>query len=191
MIMDDFADQTLALRIRAERRARRWPLERLAEASGVSRAMISKIERGEASPTAATLARLANGFGISLASLFAEAAPGGGPLSRRAGQREWTDPASGYRRRHVSPPAAAGHAEIVEVSFPAGARAVFDNAVAVPGLAQQVLVLDGSIRVAAGDMAADLEAGDCLFMPLDRPVTFGNGGAGPARYLVILSRRPA
>ncbi len=67
-------ESTLPHRIKAGRSARGWTLDQFAAASGVSRAMISKIERGEVSPTAAILARLAAGLGVSLASLFAEEA---------------------------------------------------------------------------------------------------------------------
>jgi transcriptional regulator with XRE-family HTH domain len=185
----DPASAALAARLLAERRARGWSLEKLAGESGVSRAMISRIERGEASPTANVLARIANGLGVSLASLFSDVSPDAGPLSRRVAQPLWTDPETGYRRRNVSPGGAAGHAEIVEVTFPAGARVVFDNATTVHGLGQQVMVLEGTMRLTAAGEPSVLEAGDCLFMPLDRPVIFANTGITTARYLVILSRK--
>ena len=56
----------LAQRLKAEREARNWSLAELAERSGVSKAMISKIERDEVSPTAALLGRLSGAFGLSL-----------------------------------------------------------------------------------------------------------------------------
>ena len=54
----DHIDSTIAARVRGERAARRWSLDDLAERASVSKAMISKIERAEASPTAALLGRL-------------------------------------------------------------------------------------------------------------------------------------
>jgi transcriptional regulator with XRE-family HTH domain len=62
-------------RLRAERHARSWPIERLAAASGVSRAMISKIERGESSPTAVVLGKLSAALGLSVSELLAPASP--------------------------------------------------------------------------------------------------------------------
>ncbi|MGP9819122.1 helix-turn-helix domain-containing protein [Salinarimonas sp. NSM] len=186
---------TLPDRIRAARRARRMTLEALAEASGVSRAALSKIERGEASPTAALLARLAAGLGTSVASLFAEPGDageaGGAPLGRAADQPAWTDPQSGYVRRNVSPSAARGAAEIVDVTFPPGGRVVLDNALGFHGLAQQVWVIEGVIDLTIGEETTRLEAGDCLFMRLDAPIAFHNPGETPARYAVVLSRLPA
>ncbi|WP_372422686.1 helix-turn-helix domain-containing protein [Salinarimonas chemoclinalis] len=186
---------TLPDRIRAARRARNMTLEALAEASGVSRAALSKIERGEASPTAALLARIAAGLGTSVASLFSDGGEngeaGGAPLSRAGDQPAWTDPQSGYVRRNVSPPSARGAAEIVDVTFPPGGRVVLDNALGFHGLAQQVWLIEGRLDLTVGEETTRLEAGDCLFMRLDAPIAFLNPGETPARYAVVLSRLPA
>src|SRR3712207_8525832 len=103
--MDDLADigAHLAARLRGLRTDRGLSLDALAERAGVSRSMISLVERGESSPTAAVLNRLATGLGVTLASLFAEEpSAGSSPLSRRADQRAWRDPESGYLRRTLS-----------------------------------------------------------------------------------------
>ena len=96
----------IAERVRELRAARRLSLDALATDSGVSRSMISLIERGESSPTAVLLEKLASGLGVTLASLSdtLPAATGGRnePLVRRKDQPQWQDPASGYRRRNVS-----------------------------------------------------------------------------------------
>jgi quercetin dioxygenase-like cupin family protein/DNA-binding XRE family transcriptional regulator len=63
-------------RLRAERHGRGWPIERLAAASGVSRAMISKIERGESSPTAVVLGKLSAALELSVSELLAPASSG-------------------------------------------------------------------------------------------------------------------
>ena len=82
-------NQRIAGRVRELRAARGLSLDALAGRSGVSRSMISLIERGESSPTAVVLEKLAAGLGVTLASLFdapAAAAPARvGPLARRAG----------------------------------------------------------------------------------------------------------
>src|SRR2546423_1439365 len=99
-------NQRIAQRVRELRAAQGLSLDALASKSGVSRSMISLIERGESSPTAVVLEKLAAGFGVTLASLFdAPAAAQGptGPVARREEQPQWKDPASGYLRRNVSP----------------------------------------------------------------------------------------
>ncbi|WP_404288858.1 helix-turn-helix domain-containing protein [Microvirga sp. RSM25] len=93
----------LATRLRDLRTESGMTLDGLSERTGVSRSMISLIERGESSPTAAVLDKLAAGLGVTLASLFAEKdSNGASPLARRADQRVWRDPDSGYMRRNLS-----------------------------------------------------------------------------------------
>ena len=101
-------NQRIADRVRELRASRALSLDALAGKSGVSRSMISLIERGESSPTAVVLEKLAGGLGVTLASLFDASAGAAqtpsGPVARREDQPLWQDPGSGYRRRNVSPP---------------------------------------------------------------------------------------
>ena len=112
-------DSRIAMRVRQLRAESGLALEALAGRSGVSRSMISLIERGESSPTAVLLERLAAGLGVPLASLFDAPSAPADPLSRRKDQAEWRDPGSGYVRRNVSPGGFPSPIHIVEVLFPA------------------------------------------------------------------------
>src|SRR6476660_4893793 len=100
-------NQRIASRVRELRATNRLSLDALAGKSGVSRSMISLIERGECSPTAVVLEKLAAGLGVTLPSMFvapsAVRQPLNGPVARRKDQPQWQDPASGYLRRNVSP----------------------------------------------------------------------------------------
>lgn len=175
-------------RIKQLREARGWSLEALAERSGVSRSNISLIERGESSPTATVLDRLGAGLGVTLASLFEPPAPAAAepsPLARVADQPLWTDPASGYVRRSVSP-AVRSPLQLVDVVFPPGRRVAYDNA-ARGEVHQQVWMIDGAMELTVGGTRWHLEAGDCLAMTLDEPIVYRNPGSTPARYLVALA----
>ena len=180
----------IAGRVRELRAAQGQSLDALAAACGVSRSMISLIERGETSPTAVVLEKLAAGLGVTLASLFDAPADDrhtpAGPVSRRVDQVEWQDPASGYRRRNVSPAGVAPPVQIVEVFFPAGARVAFDVGTRDVRVSQQVWILDGAMDVTLGDERHRLKDGDCLAMRLDRPTMFHNPTRKPARYAVVL-----
>ncbi len=181
----------LAARLRSLRLERGLTLEALAERTGVSRSMISLVERGESSPTAAVLARLAAGLGVTLASLFAgEASADASPLARRADQRAWRDPETGYLRRNLSAPRHPSPLELVEVILPAGARAAYDNGGRAADVGQQVWVLEGALELTWGEETWRLEAGDCLSMRLDRPTVFRNPAGEAARYLVALAADP-
>jgi len=180
----------IASRVRQIRAERGLSLEALAEGSGVSRSMISLIERGESSPTAVVLEKLATGLGVPLASLFDAPAAPADPVSRRKDQVEWRDPASGYVRRNVSPPGFPSPLQIVEVVFPAGARVAYDTG-ARPGVThQQIWVLQGALEVTLGKARHELGVGDCLAMVLDQPITFRNRTAKPVRYAVVIDHRP-
>lgn len=187
--MEEPADinQRIAERVRELRAAPGLSLEALAARSGVSRSMISLIERGESSPTAVVLDKLAVALGVTLASLFdVSGAPARRePLARRAEQPEWQDPDSGYRRRNVSPAWVPQPMQIVEVRFPARARVAFETS--DPRTCQQIWLLHGTIEITQGSERYRLREGDCLAMQLDRPAVFHNPTAKAARYAVVIS----
>jgi transcriptional regulator with XRE-family HTH domain len=185
-------NQRIASRVRALRAAQALSLEALAGKSGVSRSMISLIERGETSPTAVVLDRLATGLGVTLASLFDPPAgpPPAGPVARRVDQPEWQDPASGYVRRNVSPPGVPQPMRIVEVHFPPRARVAFENAPRGAPVHQQIWVLEGEMEVTVGGECYRLRAGDCLAMQVDRPTMFHNRTRSPARYALVITTEP-
>jgi transcriptional regulator with XRE-family HTH domain len=178
----------LAGRLRSLRSEQGLTLDGLADRTGVSRSMISLIERGESSPTAVVLDKLAAGLGVTLASLFAEKASiGASPLARRAEQRLWRDPSSGYLRRNLSAPGFPSPIELVEVVLPPGARVAYDTAQRSVGISQQIWLIEGEIDLTLGDETYRLATGDCLSMRLDRPTLFRNPSEQPARYVVALA----
>lgn len=180
-------NQRIADRVRQLRTARDLSLEALADRSGVSRSMISLIERSETSATAVVLEKLAAALGITLAALFEPPPASAGPLVRKAEQAVWRDPASGYLRRNVSPSSTVTPIQIVEVAFPAGANVAYDTGSRQPAAHQQVWVLDGRIEVTVGDERYALEEGDCLAFVLDRPTAFHNRTRKTARYAVVIA----
>jgi transcriptional regulator with XRE-family HTH domain len=183
-------NQRIAGRVRDLRAGQGLSLDVLAGKSGVSRSMISLIERGESSPTAVVLEKLAAGLAVTLASLFdapAGAAARSGPVARREDQPQWQDPASGYLRRNISPPGVPQPMQIVEVRFPARGRVAFDTGAGDLRVHQQVWVLEGAIDITIGGERHRLREGDCLAMQLDRPTMFHNPTRKPARYAVVIA----
>jgi len=175
----------LAARLAALRAERGWSLEELAERSGVSRAALSRLERGETSPTASVLGRLSAAYGWTLSRLMASAEAGeSAPLLRRAEQPLWTDPETGFRRRSVSPPAAGLAAELVEGELPAGAAIAYPGP-AVRGMEQHVWLLAGLLDFAHGEESWRLAPGDCLRLRLFGPTRLA-AGRGGARYLLAV-----
>lgn len=186
---DEGINARLAMRLRNLRAERGLTLEALAERAGVSRSMISLVERGESSPTAAVLDRLAAGLGVTLASLFAEGARAdASPLSRRADQVTWRDPETGYLRRNLSPAGFPSPIELAEIVLPAGARVAYDTpGTRAVGISQQVWVMEGEIELSVDGVTHALDAGDCLAMRLEGPIAFRNPTRRDARYVVALA----
>lgn len=184
----------IARRVRELREAQGFSLDALAERSGVSRSNISLIERGQSSPTATVLDKLSTGLGVTVASLFeegrtgVEAAPS--PLARVAEQPVWTDPASGYVRRNVSPGSVRSPLQLVDVIFPAGQRVAFETSTREVDVYQQVWMIDGQMELTVDDTRWLLQAGDCLAMRLNCPIVYRNPGRSAARYLVALATLP-
>jgi transcriptional regulator with XRE-family HTH domain len=159
----------------------------LAQASGVSRAMIARIERSEVQPTAALLARLSGALGMTLSELVANAEGLPGRLARRQQQSEWRDPETGYLRRAVSPPVSV-MLQLVEVQLPGLARVSMPRESYV-FIDQQIWVLEGRLRFVEGQQTYDLEAGDCLQLGEPCPCVFENPARSTCRYLVALRKR--
>jgi transcriptional regulator with XRE-family HTH domain len=186
--------QRIALRVRQLRAAQGLSLDALARRSGVSRSMLSLIERGESSPTAAILDKLAAGLGITLPSLFDPPsnapAPLGGPVARVDDQPLWRDPASGYLRRNVSPPGVPQPMQLVEIHFPPRQRVSFETGSRERVVHQQVWMLEGEMEISIGAERHHLRKGDCLAMQLGQPTMFHNPTRKPARYAVVIASEP-
>jgi transcriptional regulator with XRE-family HTH domain len=181
----------IAERIRDLRQRQGLSLEGLAEKCGVSRSMISLIERGETSPTAVVLEKLADGLDVEFASLFDGPAVNGdsqhGVVRRREDQSEWSDPASGYLRRNLSPPGIDQRLQLVEVVFPPGERVIFDAGPRNDMVHQQIWMLEGEMEIGTGSAMHQLHAGDCLARHQHANTVYHNPGTVAARYVVALS----
>src|SRR5688572_7540408 len=117
----------IANRVRTLRAELGISLDALAAKCAVSRSMLSLVERGESSPTAVVLEKIAAGMGVPLASLFDDASAPASPLSRGVERTSWRDPESGYVRRNISPGNFPSPLQIVEVMLPAGARVAYES----------------------------------------------------------------
>lgn len=178
-------DAHISTQLKALRAARGWTLEQLSAASGVSRGMVSKVERCQASATAALLSRLCTALGVTLSDMVSPP-DRGGFLVRKGERPRWQDPATGFTREIVSARLTGSAVEVVEVELPPGARV--DYQLPTPaGYSQHILALADGLRVHQ-EKATDLKAGDCLFMSPTGLLSFENTGGLPCRYLVVMER---
>jgi len=182
-------DKQIAIHIRSLRKERGLTLRQLADDSGVSSSMISLIERGETSPTAAVLNKLADAMGLTLAELFTITSDDepARPVSRFSEQPTWKDPASGYVRRQVSPSTLSLPTKLVEVRFPPGETVAFENTSGTVHIHQQIWVIEGEMDIAFMEGTWNLKTGDCLAMVLDQHIVFSNPTDRPSRYLLAIT----
>lgn len=169
---------TLGSRLRELRASMGWSLDRAARETGVSKAMLGQIERGESSPTVATLWKIAGGFRCSLTRfLVAQAAPAD-LLFRNAGEVR-TRPAS--------------DAMLVAPLFPFDPRFGFEwleltllpgyermSEPHAPGVTEHVTVLRGTMELLLEGRWHALGEGDAVRFAADRPHGYRNTGAEPA-----------
>ncbi len=182
----DNAEAAIAQHIRLERGARNLSFAELAERSGVAKASISKIERGEMSPSAGLLVRLAAAFDLTLAALLLKAEGEKGRLTRAADQPVWRDHATGYRRRQIF--SRPDHPlEMVQVELPAG------ESVSIPAWTYAharnvVWVQMGELVLIEGGERHLLRTGDSLGFGPPAQVTYANETTRPCHYVVALAR---
>ena len=177
----------IASRVRTLRTDLGMTLDALAAKCDVSRSMISLVERGESSPTAVVLEKIAAGLRVPLATLFDDASAPASPVSHRGDRTPWRDPQSGYVRRNISPASFPSPIQIVEIVLPAGARVAYETGARDVSIHQQIWVQEGTVEVTIGRVTHRLGEDDCLAMRLDEPTAFRNRTRKPARYLVIIA----
>jgi XRE family transcriptional regulator, regulator of sulfur utilization len=182
--VDDFVDQ-LGARLRAQRQACGFSLEALAAASGVSRSMISDIERAAKIPTVLVLARLATALGVTVSRLLGENEPGRVITLRAADQPAITDP-TGWQRRILSPTLPGIEFEFIRTMVPAGV-VVGEFAPHAPGSREYLVVETGELTVTLDGSVHRLSTGDALYYAGDCTHAYANSGDVECVYYIAMA----
>jgi transcriptional regulator with XRE-family HTH domain len=169
-------------RLRAERR---MTLDDLSRAAGVSKSMLSEIERDKANPTIAVAWRLTNALGVSLDSLFApQKAPEAIAVSGPHDIPTLSGHEAKYQLRVWGPIELAGKFEWYELTLQAGG-ALVSNA-HEPGTREHLTVLQGSIEIEAAGTTKRLKAAETARYVADEPHAIRNAGKGEAKALLVV-----
>ncbi|MDR5784300.1 XRE family transcriptional regulator [Caballeronia sp. LZ065] len=169
-------------RLRSERQL---TLDDLSRAAGVSKSMLSEIERDKANPTIAVAWRLTNALGISLDQLFAQQRPV--EVIRVAGPHDiptLTGDNGGYQLRVWGPIELAGRFEWYELTLQAGAS--LTSEAHEPGTREHLTVLNGAIEIKASGAKRRLKAGDTARYAADEAHAICNVGRAEAKALLIV-----
>jgi XRE family transcriptional regulator, regulator of sulfur utilization len=172
----------LAASLREARHARGLSLDAVAKLSGVSRSMVSQIERGESSPTVATLWNLTQALQVDFAGLL-EARITPGIEITRAGAAPVIARTPGVKIRILSPAEAVGEHEVYDLAFDSGAALASEPH--STGCREHLTVISGQLRVESGEEVAELGPGDVARYGADRAHRIA-AVAGAARAILIV-----
>jgi transcriptional regulator with XRE-family HTH domain len=181
----DKPDDILSLlpaRLKQARQSQGLSLDAVAKLSGVSRSMVSQIERGESSPTVSTLWNLTRALQVDFAGLLEDQ-----PVSQLEVLRAQQVPTienrgTGCTIRILSPPEDAGHHEVYELRFAEGG--VLDSAPHARGTQENLTVIEGALTVTSGEAVDRLDTGETARYAADVPHRLQAEGKARA-FLVV------
>lgn len=183
-IVEASAAQKLGKRIRDLRALQNLTLDALAERSGVSRAMLSKIERGENNPTLVVVAKIAVALDLSLSQLVGVEERQPALKVTKSQQLVFRDSKTGFER-HMVLALEGGTVELMRHVIPAGKSS--DSIAAHPHPVEKYLVVEqGRVQVTLGDEVYSLEEGDVLYFRADVPHRYANPGDTTCRYILVV-----
>ena len=188
---DEDISAALATRIKALRLQAKLTLEELSHRSGVSRAMLSKVERGEKSPTLPIIVRIAGGFGRSLSELLGAQPDLADVAVIRASERlSYRDPETGFERWVLSPAHLDNGVEIVLHRIPPGRSTGVLPPYPAP-TDKYIAVSEGNLTVYVDERPYVLKAGDSMYFEVKSPYRFVNndGHLACTYYMTIVRKR--
>ena len=177
-------------RLAALRQSGALSLDELSRKAGVSKSMLSQIERGQANPTVAVVWRLANALNVNMGELLGNAAPSGPPpieLLPAHAAPAIRSPDGLCELRILGPVALAGQFEWYALSVQAGGA--LESQPHEAGTQEHLTVMAGLLEVQAGDQVQRVKIGETARYVADRPHTIRNIGKTLASgWLVVMHR---
>ncbi len=174
--------------INRERKARRLTLEQLAERSGVSRSMLSQIERGEANPTFAVLWSLTRALGVELSDLVSGTVPSEAgavvEIVSVAHTPELLSSDGACRLSILSPPELAGRTEWYRVEMASGGS--LESAPHAARTMEHLTALEGEFAIESGGTARPVATGETARYRADVPHRIANSSNTPATGLLVV-----
>ncbi|WP_437508479.1 helix-turn-helix domain-containing protein [Sorangium sp. So ce1099] len=183
---DDASDLTpvVASNLKRFRAERGLSLERLAKASGVSRAMLGQIELGQSTPTINVLWKIARALGVPFSALMSQAASPVTTVMQSAHARILRSKNGDFSSRALFPMDRPRNVEFYELRL--APRSVEHADAHAPGTSENLIVTEGSVEITVAGERRVLETGDAILFEADSPHSYRNLGASEAvMYLVM------
>ena len=180
----DAINRHLGARVKDLRKLRGWSLDALANASGVSRSMLSDIEREQANPTLAVTLRIAQAFGMSLGELIEMPSASSAVTVIRADDHAYVYRSDKFCRiRTLSPLNLEKDVEFYEVQLQPGGA--LRSAPHFEGTREFLAVQKGQVRVESAGNSETLQPGDSASYRADVPHAIVNTGKGEAVIFLV------
>ncbi|WP_349828577.1 helix-turn-helix domain-containing protein [Brevibacterium litoralis] len=171
-------------RVRTARTEQGWTLDRLAEATGVSRRMLVNVEKGATNPSLETLLRLSSALGIGLPDMVRPPDPLPVDVVRAGdGAELWSGPSGGrgLLMAGTRPP------DVLELwDWTLAPDEDHASEAHSPGTQEALRVHSGSLVFRAGDQEVTLGPGDALSTPGDVPHTYANPTDTPTHFTLAV-----
>jgi transcriptional regulator with XRE-family HTH domain len=170
----------IGVRVRQERQSRRWTLDQLAEAAGVSRRMVVNVEQGAANPSVGTLLRIGDALGVGLPALVEPPHVKPVKVTRRGdGAVLWTSE-SGGSGVLVAGTRSPDVIELWDWTLGPGDR--HESEAHSAGTKELLQVQQGTITVEVADQSVTLDVGDAVAFAGDVAHSYTNSGKRSARF---------
>lgn len=182
----DSAEQKIGPELKRLRESAGMSLRTLAERSGFSASFISQVENGEASPSIASLGKIAAVLRVSLADFFTASSAVGVTIIKanaRPSFRSWW---SRGRVDAVTPVGASQTVDAIMVTLEAGGSS--GKRPAGTSTEQIAVVFEGRINLETEDYTTELRRGDAAFIPAHTPHRWSNSGTEATQVLLVSPR---
>ena len=176
----------LPARLKSARKAQGLSLEAISNLSGVSRSMVSQIERGESSPTIATLWNLTRALNVDFAGLLEQNNKGDSIDVLKASDVPKIDNMGhGCCIEILSPPEEAGGHEVYDITFTA--QGCLKSQPHARGAVEHLTVLEGRVEVMSGTATTEIAAGDTARYAADVPHEIAAVNGRARIFLIVKS----
>lgn len=185
-LVDAASSERFGCRVRELRQARGLSLDGLQELSGVSRAMLSKMERGEKNPTLVVAAKVAEGLGVTLSQLVDVGERRRVVVVPKERRMVMRDPETGFERQLLSPTFEHKGVEFIRNVIPVGSTSG-EFPPHREGVEEYIVVEFGTLLAMLDGEEYLLHAGDAIYFEADIPHSFANAGEGECSYFLVIS----
>lgn len=166
--------------LKAVRHERGWSLSQTAEHTGVSKAMLGQIERGESSPTVATLWKIASGLNVSFSQFLETPPEQSAALHRHGLLTTFNSETSGMRVVPLFPYDATLRMDMFVIDLASGGSS--ESAPHEAGVIEHVIVIEGELVLTVDGITRKLTAGEALRFAADCPHGYRNESGHAVRF---------